>query len=192
VARGAGPTAVLNESYRVFARECGFEVDPCRPATGSDKGKAERSVRTFRDCFGDLFRREWPALESLQAALDERATSLMRRLKCPITGTSVEEALEAERRVLQPLPRMGEPFDVVVARPVSRDAPVSFEGRRSGVVVAVPELEGSFEELGGTVFVDDLARSDAAPSFELLQAIARSSELFLKRFAVDADLAAVG
>ena len=35
VARGAGPTAVLNDSYRVFARECGFEVDPCRPATGS-------------------------------------------------------------------------------------------------------------------------------------------------------------
>ncbi len=136
VARGAGPTAVLNESYRVFARECGFEVDPCRPATASDKGKAERSVRTFRQCFGDLFRREWPDLESLQAALDERATSLMRRLKCPITGTSVEEALEAERRVLQPLPRMGEPFDVVVPRPVSRDGLVSFEGHRYSVPFA--------------------------------------------------------
>jgi len=42
VARGAGPTAVLNESYEVFARTCGFEIDPCRPATGSDKGKTER------------------------------------------------------------------------------------------------------------------------------------------------------
>ena len=132
VARGAGATAVLNESYRVFARECGFEVDPCRPATASDKGKAERSVRTFRDCFGDLFRRPWEDLEPLQVALDGRARSLMRRLKCPITGTSVEEALEAERLVLQPLPSIGEPFDVVVARPVSRDCLVSFEGRRYG------------------------------------------------------------
>jgi len=133
VARGAGPTAVLNDSYRVFARECGFEVDPCRPATGSDKGKAERSVRTFRDGFSDLFRREWDELEPLQSALDERARSLMRRLKCPITGTSVEQALEAERLLLQPLPRLGEPFDVVVSRRVSRDCLVSFEGRRYSV-----------------------------------------------------------
>jgi len=124
---------VLNVSYRVFARECGFEIDPCRPATGSDKGKAERSVRTFKDDFGDLFRREWDDLASLQAALDERAVALMRRLTCPITGTSVEEALEAERLVLQPLPRMGEPFDVVVSRRVSRDGLVSFEGRRYSV-----------------------------------------------------------
>jgi hypothetical protein len=136
VARGAGPTAVLNESYRVFARECGFEVDPCRPGTGSDKGKAERSVRTFRDCFGDLFRRAWDDLDPLQQALDERAQALMRRLKCPVTGTSVEEAFEAERRILQPLPSMGEPFDVVVSRPVSRDGLVSFEGHRYGVPFA--------------------------------------------------------
>jgi hypothetical protein len=40
--RAAGATAVLNRSYEVFARTCGFEIDPCRPATGSDKGKAER------------------------------------------------------------------------------------------------------------------------------------------------------
>ena len=57
VARGAGPTVVLNRSYEVFARTCGFEIDPCRSATGSDKGKAERGVRTFRSAFGEVFRR---------------------------------------------------------------------------------------------------------------------------------------
>lgn len=31
ISRGAGPTAVVNASYPVFARECGFGVDPCRP-----------------------------------------------------------------------------------------------------------------------------------------------------------------
>jgi transposase len=133
VASGAGASAVLNRSYDVFARTCGFEADPCRARTGSDKGKAERSVRTFRSSFGALFRRAWPSLEALQAALDEQAEALLDRLTCPITGTSVRAALEAERLVLQPLPTMEEPFDLVVPRRVQRDCLVSFEGRRYSV-----------------------------------------------------------
>jgi transposase len=136
VASGAGGTAVLNRSYELFAREIGFEVDPCRSGMGQDKGKAERIVRTFRDHFGDLFSQEWPDYESLQAALDERAALLLIRLRCPVTGTSVEEALHAERQHLQPLRRIGEPFDVIVTRRVSRDCLVSFEGRRYSVPFA--------------------------------------------------------
>jgi transposase len=133
VAQGAGATAVLNESYEAFARACGFGVDPCRPATGSDKGKVERGVRTFRQAYGALLRASWPTWESLQAALDERSYALMDRLLCPVTGTPVREAFEAERRLLKPPPGLGEPFDVVVARRVSRDCLVSFEGRRYSV-----------------------------------------------------------
>ncbi len=141
VARGAGPTAVVNASYRVFARECGFDVDPCRPAKGSDKGKAERSVRTFRAAFGDLFRRGWDDLETLQRALDARAIRLAERLTCPVTGTSVAEAHRSERLALQPLPQLAEPFDVVVSRRVSRDCLVAFEGRRYSVPFAWIERE---------------------------------------------------
>ena len=133
VASGSGGTAVLNRRYELFAREVGFEIDPCRSGMGQDKGKTERSVRIFRDHFGDLFAREWLDLEALQAALDERAAMLLVRLKCPVTGTSVEEALLAERQHLQPLARIGEPFDVIVTRRVSRDCLVSFEGRRYSV-----------------------------------------------------------
>lgn len=136
VASGAGPTAVINASYRVFARECGFEVDPCRAAMGSDKAKAERGVRIFRDAFGDLLQQDWPSLEPLQAALDERSGSLAKRLRCPVTGSSVEEALAAERLVLQPQPRMTDPFDVVVTRRVHRDCLISFEGRRYSIPFA--------------------------------------------------------
>src|SRR5690554_2688063 len=121
VAKGAGASAVLNRSYAIFARECGFEVDPCRPRKGSDKGKTERSVRTFRSRFGDLFERDWSEVEGLQSALDERADRLLDALTCPVTGTSVREALRRERLVLQPVPTMEAPFDVVVSRPVSRD-----------------------------------------------------------------------
>lgn len=133
VGSGAGATAVLNRAYQSFARELGFEVDPCRARKGSDKGKVERSVRIFREHFGDLFAGDWPDLTPLQAALDERAATLRVQLKCPVTGTRVEEALRAERAHLQPLPRMGEPFDVIVSRQVSLDCLVSFEGRRYSV-----------------------------------------------------------
>ena len=133
VARGGGPTAVLNRSYEVFARELGFGIDPCRVRRGQDKGKAERSVRIFRDHFGDLLAQDWPELAQLQAALDERAAALLRRLKCPATGTTVEEAFRVERLHLQPLRDMEAPFDVVVSRRVSLDCLISFEGRRYSV-----------------------------------------------------------
>lgn len=136
IARGAGPSAVLNRSYAVFARDCRFEIDPCRPATPADKGKVERSVLVFQQSFSDLLGETWSSLETLQTALDQRADTLLDRLRCPVTGTSVREAFEAERRVLQPVPALSEPFDVVVSRRVQRDCLVSFEGRRYSVPFA--------------------------------------------------------
>jgi transposase len=136
VASGAGPTAVITPAFQTFARTCGFAVDPCRAATGSDKGKVERGVRTDRGAFADLFLAEWGSLESLQAALDARAAALHDRRRCPVTGTTITAALAAERARLQPVPALHEPFDCVVARRVSRDCLVSFEGRRYSVPFA--------------------------------------------------------
>ncbi len=136
VAAGAGPTAVLHPAFARFAQTCRFQVDPCRPATGRDKGKVERQVRTDRGAFADLFTQEWQSFDSLQTALDVRAHELHGRRRCPATGTSVADALRAERLRLQPLPAVHEPFDLVVARRVSRDALVSFEGRRYSVPFA--------------------------------------------------------
>lgn len=136
VATGAGPTAVLNPAFARFAQTCGFQVDPCRPGTGRDKGKVERQVRTDRGAFADLLGGEWAAFEPLQAALDARAGEVHTRRRCPATGTTVTEALRVERHQLQRLPVVHEPFDVVVARRVSRDALVSFEGRRYSVPFA--------------------------------------------------------
>ncbi len=136
VASGAGSKAVLNTAYAVFARTCGFEIDPCRSRMASDKGKTERSIRIFRESFGDLFHETWSSCEALQAALDQRAGTLLDRLTCPITGTSVRETLEIERGHLQPLPTMDELFDVVVSRRVQRDCLISFEGRRYSVPFA--------------------------------------------------------
>ena len=136
VARGAGPTAVLNPSYEAYARMCGFGVDACRAGKGSDKGKVERSVRTLRESFGEVLRRGAGSLEEFGRLLDARSEVLLDRLRCPVTGGTVREALAEERRVLQPLPSSAELFDVEVTREVSRDCLVSFEGRRYSVPFA--------------------------------------------------------
>jgi transposase len=130
VASGAGPTAVVTPAFATFASTCGFAVDPCRAATGSDKGKAERAVRTARSDFADLFVADWPDLGTLQAALDARSAEWHATRRCPITGAPIVETFAEEQRLLQPLPTLHELFDCVVARRVSRDCLVSFEGRR--------------------------------------------------------------
>lgn len=136
VASGAGPTAVLTPAFETFARTCGFTIDPCRAATGSDKGKIERRVRAARVDFADLFVAEWPDITVLQDALDQRSLECHQTRQCPITGTSIADAHAAERGLLQPLPTLDELFDCVVARRVSRDCLVSFEGRRYSVPFA--------------------------------------------------------
>lgn len=136
VARGAGPTAELTRGYQAFAAACGFEVDACRPAMGSDKGKVERGVSMFREAMREVFRRGAGSLGELEERLLARGEELMGRWICPVTGSTVAEALAAERRVLQPLPTMVELFDKVVSRQVRRECLVSFEGRRYSVPFA--------------------------------------------------------
>jgi len=151
VASGAGPTAVLTPAFATFARTCGFGVDPCRPACGSDKGKTERSVRTHRSLFADLLVASWTDLPALQAALDARSALVQTQRRCPMTGTPIAEALTAERALLQPVPDLQELFDCVVARRVSRDCLVSFEGRRYSVPFAwigrQVEVRGTAQEV---------------------------------------------
>ncbi len=148
VALGAGPTAVLNRAFHTFAQRCGFTIDVCRPQTPQDKGKVERAVASTRSAVADLLLTRWPSLESCQAALDARATELHQRRTCPATGTSVAAAWRAEQPLLQSLPAMHEPFDCVVARRVTRDCLVAFEGRRYSVPFA---WVGRTLEIRGTV-----------------------------------------
>ena len=53
-------------------------------------------------------------LEEFGRLLDARSEHLLDRLRCPVTGGTVREALEEERWVLQPLPSSAELFDVEV------------------------------------------------------------------------------
>ncbi|MEN9818451.1 MAG: hypothetical protein RLZ32_2331 [Gemmatimonadota bacterium] len=136
VGAGAGPTAVLTPAFGAFARSCGFVVEACRVRTPQEKGKVERRVGVLHQALAPLFRRGWSALAPLQTAAAGRLAELETRLRCPATGTTIAEARRAEQAVLLPLPVLGEPFDVIVARRVSREALVSFEGRQYSVPFA--------------------------------------------------------
>jgi transposase len=133
VAAGGGPTAVLTEGYKAYAREMGFLVDPCRVRSPRDKGKVEREVRAQRGDL-DLKGRRFRDLAHLQAWTDRKVVARMQRLLCPVTGRSVWESLLQERALLRPLPdRLPEIFDACVVQAVSRDCLVRFEGRQYSV-----------------------------------------------------------
>lgn len=81
----------------------------------------------------DPRRRHWDHLGELQDWTDERMVRSAYRRICPITGTSVWEAYEQEKRHLGALPILPEPFDIVVQRQVAPDCTVRFEGRSYSV-----------------------------------------------------------
>lgn len=133
VKSGAGAWAVLNDSYRSYAEQLGFVINPTGPRRAREKGKVERRVR---EVIGPLLRRgeRFVTLEDLNAALAERAVERSRKLINPVTGESVLDTWQAEKQVLQPLPEsLPTPFDVQVTRRVSRDCLVRFEGREYAV-----------------------------------------------------------
>ena len=135
VARGAGPWSVLNPAYARYARQVRFHIDPCLPRAPEAKGKVERRILDRRvGC--SPYGRHWDSLEELQGWSDERGLQRWESRLCPATGESVLESFARERAHLGPLPRLPEPFDISVTRPVNKDAIVHFESRQYHVPIA--------------------------------------------------------
>ena len=128
VARGSGPWATINENYQAYARTMGFHVDPHEVRQPQQKGKTERRVSAVRQRL-DLNRR-FDSLEELQAHTDQRLERDAKTRKCPVTGTTVFDAWQSERKLLRPLPAtLPEPFDLIRTCDVHKDCTIRFEGR---------------------------------------------------------------
>jgi len=128
VAHGSGPWGKINESYRAYARTLGFHVDPHEVRQPQQKGKAERRVAAIKQRL-DL-KRLFASLEALQAHTDDQLGRDARTRKCPVTGKSVYETWQAERKLLRPLPvTLPEPFDLIRTCAVHKDCTIRFEGR---------------------------------------------------------------
>ena len=133
VKRGAGAWAELNDTYKAYADQVGFIINPTRPRSARDKGKVERRVQ---DVIGTLIKpgERFVTLEDLNSALIERVLQRSKNVRNPVTGLSVHDSWLAEREVLKTLPLpLPAPFDVQVTRNVSRDCLISFEGRQYSV-----------------------------------------------------------
>jgi transposase len=151
IAKGAGAWGVINETYRRFAAQLKFHVDACQPRHPRGKGKVERHVRDLRETV-DPRREAFDSLGHLQAVTDVRLAERANRLRCPLTGSSIDDAWTQERRLLTPLPEtLPAPFDVVVRRPVEVDCMVSFEGRRYSVPFRFVGQEVEVRGLAGRV-----------------------------------------
>lgn len=136
MARGAGAWGQVNRAYARYAHCVRFHIDACPPRSPGHKGKVERKIRDQR-LMADPARYHWRDLEELQAWSDERMARAARLRTCPATGSSVQEAWQEEKRCLQPLPLLPEPFDLAVTRTVGRDCLVAFEGRSYSVPFAL-------------------------------------------------------
>lgn len=128
VAKDAGACATINPSYRAYASQVRFHIDPCPPRAGNAKGKVEAKVKLSRYSVSP-YRRQWDSLEQLQQYTDQRIDRWAHQGVCPATGLSVHDSWQNEKRYLQPLPILPEPFDVCVTRTVRPDCTVYFEGR---------------------------------------------------------------
>jgi hypothetical protein len=134
IVQGAGAWGTIHPTYRAYARAVGFHVDACSPRAPQAKGKSEAKVKLSRHLVDA--RRRYEGVDQLQAETDARIARWAKRTICSATGKSVQESWEAEQERLAPLPILPEPFDVVVTRPVGRDAMVRFEGREYAVPFA--------------------------------------------------------
>jgi transposase len=168
IATGAGAWGEIHIAYRRYAEVARFHVDACAPRSPEQKGKVERRIRDQR-LAADPRSRTWTDLAELQAWTDERMLVSAHRRRCPITGTSVYEAWQAERAHLGELPLLPEPFDLVATRRVTEDCLVSFEGRRYSVpfrlvgrVVEVRGCAGRVQVLADTSTVANHPRHTEA------------------------------
>jgi transposase len=128
IASGAGAWGVINPAYRAYAKEVRFHIDACQAGAADAKGKVEAKVKLSRGAI-DPYRKHWDDLEHLQRFTNERIERWAAKALCPATGLSVLESWEKEKRSLQPLPILPEPFDVAVTRTVRPDCMVCFENR---------------------------------------------------------------
>jgi hypothetical protein len=131
VARGSGPWGKINEAYQGYARTMGFHVDPHEARQPQQKGKAERRVSVVKQL---NLQQRFDSLDALQRYTDEQLQRAATRQRCPVTGKTVFETWEDERRLLRPLPAsLPEPFDLIRHCPVHKDCTIRFEGRTYAV-----------------------------------------------------------
>lgn len=134
-----------------FARYWGFTPRVCRPYRAQTKGKVESGVKYVKRSF--LPGRRATSLEDLSNQLRAWVWEVANRRVHGTTHRVVMEALEEERKHLQPLcGRPAYPYVPEVMRRVARDGYVSYGSNRYPVPWHLAGQEVSVCEVGEEVF----------------------------------------
>lgn len=135
-----------------FARYWGFVPRLCRPYRPQTKGKVESGIRYLRGNF--LVGCQATALPELRTELRAWNWGVANRRVHGTTHQVIFDAWEAERSCLQPVgSRVPFPYVPQVARRVSRDAYVSYQGNRYSVPWQAAGQEVTVREADGQVTI---------------------------------------
>lgn len=140
---------IYNARLQALAKHYGFTPRACAAYRAKTKGKVERPYRYIRQDFflGRVFR----DLEDLNAQFRDWLDAVANRRRHGTTHQAISTAFGRERWQLTPLPSI--PFDTVMAlaRAVSRDGMVNFNGNTysvpDGIASRAVEIQVSLEEL---------------------------------------------
>jgi transposase len=131
VKEGAGPTAVLNETFARYIRAWGIAAEFCHAASPHEKGKVESGVGYVKGSF--VPGRKFSSDEDLQAQFDAWVATVADVRIHGTTGRRPVDMFEEEKPRLKPLPAVRpEPLEPFEAR-VYKDCLFSFEGNRYSV-----------------------------------------------------------
>jgi len=98
-----GQKSQINGEYKRFLDQHGCYAFPARPGVPADKGKAEKKIRDlFRDI--DFKKIIFKDLAHAQAYFDEKVAAFCSRTICPVSGVSIKETWEYEKKHLKPFP----------------------------------------------------------------------------------------
>lgn len=119
-----------NPAFLDFARYYGFEIRLCNPASGNEKGRVERTIRSLRDTFFNVTD-HMSSLKELNSALTEWVT---KKNNTPHRATGKCPSEMKKEELLLPLPeKRWENSSVHAPQPVSKTGLVTFDTNRYSV-----------------------------------------------------------
>lgn len=131
VKAGAGPTAVLNDTFARYIRAWGIAAEFCHAESPHEKGKVESGVGYVKGSF--VPGRTFASDEDLQAQFDEWVRTIADVRTHGTTGRKPIDMFEEEKPKLKPLPVvLPEPLEPSEAQ-VHKDCLFSFERNRYSV-----------------------------------------------------------
>lgn len=120
-----GETVQFNPTLLELAKHYRFEPRPVAVARGNEKGRVERSIRYIRDNFFSA--RTYADVDDLNRQVSQWLDETANVRPCPGLATNIQQAFEAEKESLLPLPENPFEDDDITTAKVGKTPYVRFD-----------------------------------------------------------------